>query len=314
MRVLVAHGSEKARQAVLAALAGLDVETGEAVDGSEALDVMLHDDQVQVALIEWDLPVLDGLELSEVVRDVHPGRAPHVILMTRAAAGRDVTTGLLAGAHDFVLTPASPQELQARVRFGLAAQELDPGPGDVCDAFSRIDALTGLASGVGILHRLEVELARSLRDRASLGIGLLDIDGLEALNRRHGREAGDAIIREVGRRLRNTMRPYDGIGRLGGGEFLIVIPRTSESDVGEALGRVRAAIVAEPLLHGDERVEFTVTLGGATGSEESAEALLAGARKALAEAKAEGGDRVVAGAKVELEAVISDQWRTTFGL
>ena len=220
--------------------------------------------------------------------------------------GVDGALGLEAGAHDCVRTPVDAAELRARVEAGRRFIELSREraatakamPTPRCD-----DALTGVLGSEAIVRRLEQELARAVRDRAELSIGLLDVDGLERVNECCGRAAGDAVLREVVGRATLLLRPFDVIGRLGGEEFLIILPKTGELDIASVLDRLRAAMKAEPFSHGGHELAVTVSAGGATGREEAAGELLAEAERTLAEAKAGGRDRVIAGRKIELEAL-----------
>ena len=127
VEVLIAHSSERSRTALADALAGEDVTLIEAADGARALEVLMRAEPPRIALIEWDLPDIEGPELCRLLRDFHLGRAPYVILLTPESADRDVTSGLVAGASDFVCTPASARELRARVEYGQRVMELPWG-------------------------------------------------------------------------------------------------------------------------------------------------------------------------------------------
>lgn len=311
MDVLVAHAGEQARKALVAGLAGQDLTIVEAADGARALDILTRPDAPALALVDWDLPGVDGTQLCRRARERLQGAQPHVILMTPNSVSRDFAEGARAGACGFMLTPVTGDELRARVEFAsalvaqAATQPVMPGAHPMAGC---VDALTKVSSRTAILRRLEEELSRSRRDRCTVGIGVLDVDGLERVNSSHGREAGDAVLSEVARRLKDTLRPYDGVGRLDGEEFLMVTPRTSELSVSDAFTRVRDAMARTPFLQGDEELAVTVTVGGTVGSEESVDELLEEAHEALKEAQAAGGDRVVAGVKVELNAILGDHW------
>ena len=306
MDVLIAHGGVASRQGLVKALAGLDYHLIEAGDGRQALDLLLAGDAPRVALVNWDLAGIDGQVLCGLVRDFHLATPPYVILLAGAGHHDEVALGLEAGAHDCVRTPVDAAELRARLEAGRRFVELSreraatskPRPVPL-----GYDALTGVGGPQAIVRRLEEELARSVRDRAELSIGLLDVDGLERVNECCGRAAGDAVLREVVRRSTLLLRPFDVIGRLVGEELLIILPKTGELDVAAVLDRLRAAMAAEPFSYDGKDLAVTVSVGGATGREESAAELLAEAERTLAEAKAGGRDRVVAGRKIELEAL-----------
>jgi DNA-binding response OmpR family regulator len=125
--VLIAHESERSRAALAAALDSNDFTFIEASDGSSALELLMQDDPPRLALIDWDLPDVEGPELCRILRDFHLGRPPYVILLTPERPGRDIKSGLVAGASDFVCTPASGTELRARVEFGVHVVESPRG-------------------------------------------------------------------------------------------------------------------------------------------------------------------------------------------
>ncbi len=303
MDVLIAHGGEASRRGLVTALGPLGLNLTEAADGADALDALLGDDMPGIALIDWDLPRIEGPELCRLVHDFRIERPPYVILLAGTAHGDEVQLGLKAGAHDCVRTPVTPDELRARVEMARRFVELPWGRTDSRCA----DALTGVLAREDAVQRLDHERARARREHQELSVGILDVDGLARVNESAGRPAGDAVLREVVRRLRAGLRAYDVVGRLDGEEFLIVLSNTCGSDVAEVLGRLRRAMAAEPFEHGGHRLDITVTLGGATGGEESAGELIAKARRSLDEAQAAGPDRVVAGLAPVLEAVLSPE-------
>jgi diguanylate cyclase (GGDEF)-like protein len=165
----------------------------------------------------------------------------------------------------------------------------------------------GMMQRGAVLRRLDEELARSRRDHMDLSVGLLEIDGLERVDEESGREACDTVVNEIVRRVRGVLRPYDVLGRLALDEFLLLLPGTNEHDVVEVLGRLRGEITARPYSFAGIEMEMNVSQGGATGREESREDLVAKAYGALKEARTQGQNEVVAGQRVELEAVLGER-------
>ncbi|MGI8871464.1 MAG: GGDEF domain-containing protein, partial [Candidatus Limnocylindria bacterium] len=158
-----------------------------------------------------------------------------------------------------------------------------------------IDQLTGVLSRRAVLDRLRIEVAECRRYSHPLAIVLVDLDGFAALNARHGIAIGDAVLHDVGLRLRLRMRAADALGRLGGDSFLVILPHTDERG---------AAILADVLqrraiTHSTETdggpIELAVSIGVALmrpGTEISDDELLAAADEALASARAGGGNRI----------------------
>lgn len=118
MQVLIAHRDAATRRVLgrLATLTDGGVEVVECGEGHETLELLLASDAPALAIVEWDLPELDGLELCRLACQFHEGEAPYVILL--AEAGRDVAAGLDAGASDCVRMSAAADELRARIDAG----------------------------------------------------------------------------------------------------------------------------------------------------------------------------------------------------
>jgi len=124
MEVLIAHGSAASRRALVQALSGQGYEVVTAADGPAALDALLEAESPRLALLDWDLPGIDGPEICRLVRHYRLAGPPYLVLL---AAGRDrtqITAGLEAGANDCLRTPVSGAELRARVNAGRHFVEL----------------------------------------------------------------------------------------------------------------------------------------------------------------------------------------------
>jgi two-component system, cell cycle response regulator len=305
MGVLIAHGAEASRRSLARALTGLDVELTEAHDGTEALNALLSDQAPRVALVDWDLPQIEGPELCRLVRDFNVEHPPYVILLAGSAHRSQVSLGLDAGANDCVRTPVTTAELQARVEMARRFVELPWGQASAGSGCGRSgDMLTGVLGREAAIQRLDAELSRAQRERQELGIGILDVDGLARVTEGFGRAAGDALLQEIVRRAKELLRPYDVIGRLEAESLLIVVPHIGELDALDVMDRLRDAMAAEPFLHNERALDVTVSLGGATGREESAGELISRAQHALADARTAGPGGVAVGRNVVLEAVL----------
>ena len=164
------------------------------------------------------------------------------------------------------------------------------------ELLARTDALTGTMNRRAIFERLRDEMARAERYGTSLAIAMIDIDHFKRINDSIGHGAGDKALREVALRASEALRPYDGFGRVGGEEFIAVLPQTSESQVMRALERVRLIICSAPIKVLHHKVSITVSIGAARSHGESIDELIRFADEAMYRAKAEGRNRVVVSA------------------
>ncbi len=120
MQLLIAHQDATARKALARAIVSgkdRDLEVIESGEGTEALEVLLQDDAPRLAVVDWDLPGLDGPELCRLVRDYHLSGPPYVVLLA-TSRHPDIEAGLEAGANDCIRTPARAAEIRERVDAG----------------------------------------------------------------------------------------------------------------------------------------------------------------------------------------------------
>ncbi|HTX30450.1 MAG TPA: GGDEF domain-containing protein [Solirubrobacteraceae bacterium] len=137
---------------------------------------------------------------------------------------------------------------------------------------------------------LEQALARSERTGSRTGLLFLDLDNFKQVNDAHGHAVGDAVLVEVGHRLRSAVRPFDTVARLGGDEFVVLCePVDEESAI--ALGRRLQTAIELPVSTGGTTHELSASIGIAL-SPAHPEALLENADSALYRAKAHGGGRI----------------------
>jgi len=157
------------------------------------------------------------------------------------------------------------------------------------------DALTGLPNRMLLGDRMRQLLALSGRVGSRLGVCFLDLDGFKAINDQLGHEAGDALLREVGRRLQACVRTSDTVARLGGDEFVVVLfPAQSPEECDGILQRMLAAVTEPVPLGGQRNGQVTVSIGVAfhEGDAQDPAVLLSRADHAMYTAKRAGRNQV----------------------
>ena len=168
---------------------------------------------------------------------------------------------------------------------------------------ANLDPLTGLRNRRGIESAFRAELAQSRRMGSSVVAVLVDCDDFKSINDIHGHQVGDAVLREVARRLLQTLRPSDHISRIGGDEFLVMLPHSRLAEGLAVADRLRRRVGEEPVHHGSTSILVTVSLGVATMPPGTAtiEEILTLTHGALKQSKQSGKNRSSTGESVSVK-------------
>jgi diguanylate cyclase (GGDEF)-like protein len=157
------------------------------------------------------------------------------------------------------------------------------------------DGLTDLFN-----HRYSIELVANEFERVGryeggLSLLMIDIDHFKTINDQHGHMVGDAVLREVARVLKDTLRTVDALGRYGGEEFVALLPHTSYEEALQTGERLRRAIHEHRFRTGDRELSASISVGVGcypSASVDSPDSLIRSADKALYRAKEAGRNRV----------------------
>lgn len=300
MKILVADDDQTSRRLLTHTLEKWGYEVVTVTNGGDAAYILLKERNApRIAILDWMMPEMDGLEVCRTVRGAPNAPFVYMILLSGKGEKKDAIAGLEAGADDYLVKPFDPEELRYRVRVGERIISLEADLRKANEELQRLastDVLTGIMNRRSILQRLDEELARSHREHSSLTVVVADLDHFKRINDTHGHLAGDEVLREFAARVKRHIRPYDEIGRYGGEEFLILMPGLKKNGFHATVDRLRRKVSATPFRH--EGREFTVTVSfGACwlppGQGCTPEQIISQADDLLYRAKAEGRDRVV---------------------
>jgi diguanylate cyclase (GGDEF)-like protein len=159
------------------------------------------------------------------------------------------------------------------------------------------DSLTGLYNRWFVMEKIDSELNRAMRHGSPMSLLMLDLDHFKRINDTFGHSAGDQVLQEIGRLLRDSCRVYDVPGRYGGEEFCIVLPETKTGNTTAVAERIRQRLASSEVLCGDRSIAVTASIGiagmdTADGSVLSPAELIDRADRALYAAKNRGRNRV----------------------
>lgn len=296
MKVLVADDEPVNRRLLEILLNKWGYEVSVAADGQEAWRHLQGAASPRIAILDWMMPEMDGVEVCRKIREDKNRRPVYVLLLTAKQATEDANGRYESVADDYLPKPYAAHELKARLRAGKRILELEDQlreAGEALQVETARDTLTGLWSRSSILEILHRELHRGGRQNSSLTLLMIDIDDLGQINHQHGHLAGDAVMREAVRRIRNSIRVYDSLGRYSGGQFVIVSPDCDRSGAMTQAQRIQSIIGEEAFKTFKGDFPVTISTGIAIGSSShQADELISAAEAALAQARKAGPNRI----------------------
>ncbi len=306
MRILIADDSIVSRHLLDATLRKWGYEVVVACDGVEAWNILQSPDAPRMVILDWVMPGLTGPEVCRRVRartkesdGATKDNYTYILLLTSKSLKEDLIEGLESGADDYITKPFDQHELKVRLRAGTRIidleRELVAAREELREQATK-DFLMRIWNRSSILDILQRELIRGNREGRPVGVVLADLDHFKSINDTFGHFAGDAVLREFARRMTNSMRPYDAIGRYGGEEFLMVLPGCDEECTSGQAERLRRALDSTPMSINDENRMVTCSFGATCwypGLDTSPDSLIRVADEALYVAKKHGRNRVV---------------------
>lgn len=209
---------------------------------------------------------------------------------------------LMAGGYRWRVRKLVASEHRLQALVAERTRELEASREQLREQATK-DSLTGIWNRRAVLEILDRELTRARRERGALALVVADIDHFKTVNDTHGHPAGDAVLREFATRLVSWCRPYDSVGRIGGEEFMLVLPGLNlarEKDRAR-LHALHASISQTPMAVGTVTCSFGVVHFDPDVPREAA-ALIAAADAALYAAKRAGRNRVEMAATIPEDA------------
>jgi len=252
-------------------------------------------------IVSLNLANEDGLRLCSHLKSNERTRGVPIVMIGAEEDMPRIAQGLEMGAHDYILRPVDRNELTARVRTQVRRkrfQESLRSTYEISLSMALTDSLTGLYNRRYLEVHLQKLLQKGHESRKSLAVLLLDIDHFKKVNDTYGHNVGDEILKIFGDRLKDKLRSFDLVARLGGEEFVVILPDVSEQRAHLVAERLRASIIEQPFKCSVPEGQLTVSasLGGAfidsAVNVQTPAQVLARADKCLYEAK-EGGRNCV---------------------
>jgi two-component system cell cycle response regulator len=299
MKILIAEDDPIYCRILESVLTGWNYQPQVVHDGITALNILRQADGPRMAILDWMMPGMDGIDVCRELRLSKQDSYTYLLLLTSRNQKSDLITGLQSGADDYLLKPFDPAELQARLFTGRRIMEVQEQLIAAREAMryqATHDHLTGAWNHRAIIEAAQREMNRVWREGGTVGLILADLDHFKKINDTYGHLAGDMVLRETASRMMSVARPYDLIGRYGGEEFLILLPGCDATNTMSFAERLRERIGSQPYAYQQEQIRVTLSQGAISiqggGKMDSVQTILDAADMALYRAKNNGRNRV----------------------
>jgi two-component system, cell cycle response regulator len=300
--ILLVEDHGRAADRIVKVLSGDEHEVEHESDPPSAL-LRIPDGNFDLVIVSLNLKRSDGLRLCSQIRSLD--RIRHLPIMIIAEPDEDgrLLRGLDIGVNDYTVRPVDPNELLARVRTQVKRKRYTDHLRSRMEEtveMAILDPLTALHNRRYMTSHLKTLFEESAERSKALSLLVLDIDYFKAINDSYGHDAGDKVLREFAVRIRRNIRGLDLACRLGGEEFVVVMPDTDLSEAYHVGERLRQCIAAAPFYIGDRIGTLQVTASVGVAARElddgTPDLMLKRADQALYCAKRDGRNRVVADA------------------
>lgn len=256
--------------------------------GEEALLILEENPDIKIIITDYNMPVMDGLELTKAVRKKYTKNQLGIFVLSSSEDSDVSAMFLKQGANDFINKPFSKEEFSCRLNNAIEALENI----DTITNYSHRDFLSGLYNRFHFFSVMEPYFQRSVAEDESFVIAMIAIDGFKSLVDRYGRDIADEIIIHVAEILRSGISYRDLLARFEGEEFCLVIKDATKESVTETLEYLRKQIALIPFVVSMNEVALSISIGAVMDHEDTLNATMDEADGALAQAKG-SGNRVV---------------------
>jgi diguanylate cyclase (GGDEF)-like protein len=211
------------------------------------------------------MPGMSGYEVCQVIRQNPKTRLLPVLMLSALDPALEKVKGLEAGADDFLGKPLNQAELFAKIESLLRIANIHNESKNnltLLETLIQYDTLTKSLSRTEILRRLSMEIDRSQRNKRSLALMAADIDYFKNINDQYGHQVGDEVLTSLVWKIQKTLRSTDSIGRIGGDEFLILLPDTELEGAIDIAERIRNDIaIATYETSSSTPIQITISIG-----------------------------------------------------
>lgn len=292
-RILIVD-DERSNRKLLSELLSEEFDVVLAKNGSQVFQFLNGEQVIDLVLLDIMLPDMDGYEIIKRMKNNDNQKDIPVIFITVLDSAENEEKAFQLGAVDFITKPFHPSIVKLRVKNQINLIEQK----QMLEEMAGIDGLTGINNRRSFDTIYQKEWQKILRYKDPLSLIMIDVDFFKNYNDFYGHGAGDAVLKEIAKAIKNQLnRPEDIVARYGGEEFVVVLPRTEKNGAMQKAEKIRKAVESLAITHekSDCADVVTISLGGVTHEKEDGnpEAFLKQSDEMLYKAKSEGRNRVI---------------------
>jgi len=288
--ILVVDDSVVFRKQMKTMLSNLFFNVITVAHGEEALNIMEVTPDISMVLTDYNMPVMDGLELTKQIRKKYPKNELSVIALSGKSDDDETAMFLKNGANDFINKPFSKEEFSCRINNTIEALE---NIYEITNQATR-DFLTGLYNRRYFFDSVEKYFQHAVKNDESFSVAMVDIDHFKKVNDTYGHDTGDKAIINLAEILVSETSKDDVVARFGGEEFCVVLKNISNDNAVKVFERIRKKVESSVTVSdkGDE-IRYTISTGLVLNHEDTLDATVNESDMHLYTAKENGRNQVV---------------------
>ncbi|ACL05447.1 response regulator receiver modulated diguanylate cyclase [Desulfatibacillum aliphaticivorans] len=287
-KVLVVDDSRVFRAMASELLSVRQYQIFQAENGREALEIMEEHPDIRMAIIDYYMPEMDGITLTNELRRRYNRDQLAIIGVSTEGGGMISAQFIKSGANDFLNKPFLTEEFYCRITQNI---DLLRHIKRVKELSSR-DYLTNLFNRRSFFEYGQKLYASAMRDQTVIAVAMLDVDEFKSVNDSFGHDAGDEVLKTVADTLMESFRETDIVSRFGGDEFCIIMANPDKNEVPALLERIRTAVENKYIEVDGQQVNVSISVGACTELCDSLDIMIKKADQMLRQAKRAGKNNV----------------------
>ena len=290
-KILVVDDSMVFRKQMKNMLENLFYKVITVAHGEEAVNILSTNSDISLVLTDYNMPVMNGLELTQEIRKTYTKNDLCVIAISSNNDDEINAQFLKQGANDYITKPFSKEEFSCRINNSIEALENI----HIITNHANRDFLTGLYNRRYFFKDVQNYFDYAVENNEDFAIAMIDIDHFKKVNDTYGQDTGDKAIINLSETLRANTAQQDVVSRFGGEEFCIVLKNVNSQRALEICEDLRSKVERSVTTSDKgEEIRFTISIGLALSREDTLDATVNESDMLLYNAKTGGRNRVEA--------------------